>query len=70
VAASIELQRRDVRADGPPLRLPGGPAIPVLALAVIGWLLSNATRREFAVEALVLGIATAFYLSRRRSSPA
>jgi APA family basic amino acid/polyamine antiporter len=65
VAASIALQRRDVRSGGTPLRLPGGAAIPVLALAVIVWLLSNATRREFIIEALVLGIATAFYFSRR-----
>lgn len=66
VAASVALQRRDVRSDGVPLRLPGGFAIPALALIVIVWLLSNATRREFMIEALVLGIATAFYFSRRR----
>jgi amino acid transporter len=67
VAASIALQRRDVRSDGTPLRLPGGVAIPALALAVIVWLLSNATRREFIIEGLVLGIAAAFYFSRRTS---
>ena len=72
VAASIELQRRDVRdaAGSPPLRLPGGPAIPVLALIVIVWLLSNATRREFGIEAAVLGLAAAFYFSRRSGRPA
>ncbi|HEX7137811.1 MAG TPA: APC family permease, partial [Vicinamibacterales bacterium] len=41
VAASIELQRRGVSSGGTPLRLPGGMAIPVLALVVIAWLLSN-----------------------------
>jgi len=72
VAASIELQRRDVRDAGtrPPLRLPGGPAIPMLALVVIAWLLSNATRREFGIEAGVLGLAAAFYFSRRSGTPA
>jgi len=71
VAASIELQRRDVRSSGTPLRLPGGAAIPIAALAVIAWMLSNATRREFAIEGLVLGIATLIYFSRRRiGSPA
>ena len=47
VAASSQLQRRDVRADGAPFRLPGGPAVPMLAATVIVWLLSNATPREF-----------------------
>jgi len=72
VAASIELQRRDVRDAGtrPPLRLPGGLAIPMLALVVIAWLLSNATRREFGIEAGVLGLAAAFYFSRRSGTPA
>jgi APA family basic amino acid/polyamine antiporter len=66
VAASYELQRRDVRADGGiPFAVPGGPAIPILAAAVILWLLSSATRREFGVEALVLAVASVFYLIRK-----
>jgi len=66
VAASYELQRRDVRAEGAiPFAVPGGPVIPILAAAVIVWLLSNATRREFGVEALVLAVASMFYLIRR-----
>jgi APA family basic amino acid/polyamine antiporter len=66
VAASYELQRRDVRADGGiPFAVPGGPAIPILAAAVILWLLSGATRQEFGVEALVLAVASMFYLIRR-----
>jgi basic amino acid/polyamine antiporter, APA family len=65
VAASYELQRRDVRADGAPFRLPGGPAIPMLAALVIVWLLSNATPREFAIEGLVIAVASMFYYIRR-----
>ena len=66
VTASYELQRRDVRADGAiPFAAPGGPLIPILAAAVIVWLLSNATRREFGVEALVLAVAAMFYFIRR-----
>ena len=66
VAASYELQRRDVRADGGiPFAVPGGPAIPILAAAVILWLLTSATRREFGVEALVLAVATLFYFIRK-----
>jgi hypothetical protein len=33
---------------------------------VILWLLSNATRNEFKVEALVLAVATLFYFIRKR----
>jgi amino acid transporter len=66
VAASYELQRRDVRADGGiPFAVPGGPVVPILAAAVIVWLLSNATRREFGVEALVLAVASLFYFIRK-----
>jgi len=66
VAASYQLQRRDVRAGGTPFAVPAGPAIPLLAAAVIVWLLSNATRREFGVEALVLAVASLFYFIRKR----
>jgi len=65
VAAAFDLQRRDVRADGPPFVLPGGPTIPLLAATVIVWLLSNAAYREFGVEALVLAAAALFYFIRR-----
>jgi len=65
VVASLELQRRDVRADGTPFAVPGGPVIPVAAAAVILWVLSNATRREFAVEAAVLAAASLLYSIRR-----
>ena len=66
VSASYQLQRRDVRADGAiPFAVPGGPVIPILAAAVIVWLLTNATRREFGVEGLVLAVATLFYFIRK-----
>jgi basic amino acid/polyamine antiporter, APA family len=65
VIASFELQRRDIRADGTPFAVPGGPVIPVAAAAVILWVLSNATRREFAVEAAVLAAASLLYSIRR-----
>jgi amino acid transporter len=65
VAASFELQRRDIRADGTPFAVRGGPAIPIAAAIVILWLLSNATRREFLVEAAVLGAASMLYSIRK-----
>ena len=65
VAASFELQRRDVRAGGTPFTVPGGPAIPILAAAFILWVLSQATWKELAVEAIVLTIAAAFFALRK-----
>jgi basic amino acid/polyamine antiporter, APA family len=67
VAGSWELQRRDVQAGGTPFAVPAGPVVPLLAAAVIVWLLSQATRREFAVEALVLATASLFYIIRTRA---
>jgi basic amino acid/polyamine antiporter, APA family len=66
IAASFELQRCDVRADGTPFAVPAGPLIPIAAAAVILWLLSNATRREFTIEAIVLVAASLLYSIRRR----
>ena len=46
VAASYQLQRRDVRMAGTPFDLPGGMLIQLLAAAGIVWLLSQATLRR------------------------
>jgi APA family basic amino acid/polyamine antiporter len=70
VAAAYDLQRRDVRGAGEPFLVPGGPAIPALAAIVILWLLSNATRKEFFVEGLVLAVATVFYFIRKTGGQA
>jgi hypothetical protein len=37
----------------------------MLAALVIVWLLSNATPREFAIEGLVIAVASMFYYIRR-----
>lgn len=69
VAASYELRRRDVRMAGTPFQLPGGVLIQVAALAGIVWLVSQATRREFVIEAGVLVAASCYYLARRKIAP-
>jgi amino acid transporter len=68
VAASWELQRRDLRMAGTPFTMPGGPLVPVLAAAGIIWLLAQATRREFQIEGIMLLAGTAFYVVRRALS--
>jgi APA family basic amino acid/polyamine antiporter len=63
--AVLELRRRDVRADGVPFRIAGGPIVPLLACAVVVWLLTSASGVEFLAAAGVLGIAALLYLLRR-----
>jgi len=60
-----ELRRRNVRTNGRPFVLPGGPLIPLLASAGIVWLLAQATARELAAEAILLGSASLIYWGRR-----
>lgn len=67
VAASYELQRRDVRMAGTPFNLPGGGTIQFLAGAGIVWLVAQATPGEFAVEGIVIAVGTLYYAVRRKS---
>lgn len=65
-AATIKLQRMDVRAEGAvPFRLPGGPVIPVLAMLIVVWLMASSTRKEFVALAAMLVVETAIYLLMR-----
>jgi basic amino acid/polyamine antiporter, APA family len=63
--ASWELRRRDVRGSGPPFRVPGGAAVPMLACVVILGLLSSITAREWASFGAVAAIAVALYAATR-----
>jgi APA family basic amino acid/polyamine antiporter len=68
--AVLELRRRDVRAGGTPFRVPGGPMVPVAAVAVIVWILAQATLRELSVMGVVLAVCALLFLltaPRRRA---
>jgi amino acid transporter len=66
-AATIALQRRDVRADREPLKLPGGAAIPGIACVIIVALLSALQARELVGALVMLGIASLpYWVSRLR----
>jgi amino acid transporter len=60
-----ELRRKNVQMGGTPFRIPGGAVVPVLAVAVIAWILSNATLQEFSLIGGVLVIASALFLLAR-----
>ena len=59
------LLQRDVRSDGEPFNFPGMKIVPALAIAAIIWILAHATMWEFAVNGIVLAIASVFYFIRR-----
>jgi amino acid transporter len=65
--ALLALRRRDVRTDVPPVRLPGGPLVPLLTCALIGWIAwQTATVREAVAFALVWLVALPLYAWRSR----
>lgn len=75
VAAAWELRRRDVRTgEGkPPMRLPLGPTVHLLTIAVILFLLTSITRLEWAMVGGVVALATVLYFvtaGRRQARPA
>jgi len=61
-AACWLLVQRDVRADGRPFNFPGMQIVPAFAIVTIIWILAHATAREFMITAVVLVVASAFYL--------
>jgi hypothetical protein len=62
------LIRRDVRSDGPPFSIPGEKIVPVLAVAVVLWILWHATLPEFAVAGAVLIVASLLYALRKATT--
>jgi APA family basic amino acid/polyamine antiporter len=60
--AAISLQRKDVRMEGAePLILPGGPLIPLIAAAIIVWLATSSTQKEFLAMGGMLVVETLLY---------
>src|SRR5881296_336412 len=58
------LVQRDIRTEGQPFNFPGMKIVPALAIVAIVWILSHATVREFAVNGILLALASVVYLIR------
>jgi len=58
------LVQRDVRTEGQPFNFPGMKIVPALAIIAIIWILSHATVREFAVNGILLALASVVNLIR------
>ncbi len=68
--AAFQLRRLDVQeGGGTPFRIPGGAIIPWLSVAVILFLLSNATMKELTAIGTALAISAVVYLFRRPPLP-
>jgi len=69
--ATIQLQRKNVRTDGAiPFSVPGGPVIPILATAMIIWLITASTRSEFVAMGIQVAVLTLiFFIVRVRRVP-
>lgn len=65
--AVIQLQRKDVRREGEPFKLWGGPVIPIAASLFAIWLGSHAEAKEFTAIGIALVIAVALYLIMHRT---
>lgn len=61
--ATIVLQRKDIRMEGSePLNLPGGPLIPLIATAIVIWLMTSSTQKEFIAMGAMLVVETVLYM--------
>jgi amino acid transporter len=63
-AAAWQLVRRDVRTDGKPFRFPGARILPFVAIAIIGWMLAQATMKELTVLGIVLAVGSTLYWTK------
>lgn len=61
--AVIQLRRRNVQESGVPFRAPFASVIPILAIVVIGWLLTSLSADEWKSLLAVVGVAIVIFTS-------
>ena len=67
-AATLILRKRGVRQEGAvPFSVPGGPAIPIVTVLLIAWLLTSITPQEWSVLGATLDVASVVYVVARRT---
>lgn len=65
ILATFKLRRTAVKANEKMFVVPGGLVVPILAVGVIAWLLSNLTKQEFTGLAIFISIFSLIYLLMR-----
>jgi len=64
--AVLALRARDVRSDGTPFLIPGGPLVPLAALAANAWLMyATAARADLLGLGIIIALALLLYALRR-----
>lgn len=63
VLAMIKSRLKPDESNPPMFKVPGGLTVPILALIVLGWVLSNVPYNEFVAMGLFFVITTIFYFS-------
>jgi amino acid transporter len=64
--AVIQLQRKNIRVEGSiPFKVPGGRIVPVLAAAIVIWLMSSSTAKEFVAMTIAIAVFTLIYFLMR-----
>ena len=68
-ALAVPVLRRKLPATERTIRLPGGPAIPIAALAICALFLSAAEKKNWIAGGVALATGAAIYLLRRNAPP-
>jgi amino acid transporter len=68
-AAAVPVLRRKMPATARTIRLPGGPAIPIAALAFCLLFLFAAEKKSWIAGAIALAIGAVIYAARRGKIP-
>ena len=65
VLATIKLRKPNMEVSEKTFRIPGGIIIPLLAICVIVWLLSNLSKQEFTSSAIFIIIFSLIYIATK-----
>ena len=66
--ATLILRQRGIRQDGAvPFSVPGGPAIPIVTILLIVWLLTSITLTEWGVLGATMAVASLIFVVARRT---
>ena len=69
-AAAVPILRRQMPSAARTVRLPGGPAIPIAALALCVWLLTATTTQNLIAAAAALAVGAIIYRFRQKKTEA
>jgi basic amino acid/polyamine antiporter, APA family len=65
--ASWQLRRKNIEADGKPFRVPAAGTVSIVAILIIGWILTSVTAEEWAVVGTVtLASIVVYFLAQLR----